>query len=158
METKWTSPHADRRRAYYRFIPPNNSFSPTHQIFFADISQFAFTYDSNSIAHLHLASTLLYAVWDDHHRNANVNNRDHLVGQLTSILLYRWRTISSSTWQLRPSTRAVGEQSYHLKFFELSSVELHSGCRWTILSIILSKMLSLSLSCQWLNCTHSVCW
>ena len=89
--------------------------------------------------------TLLFPVWDDHHRNPNVNNRDHLVGQLTSILLYRWRTISSSTWQLRPSTRAVGEQSYHLKFFELSSVELHLGCRWTIIP---SKTLCWVVKCS----------
>ena len=32
----------------------------------------------------HNAIFLCYLIWDDRHRNTNMNNKDHLVGQLTT--------------------------------------------------------------------------
>ena len=104
METKWTSPPADRKRAYYRFIPRVVSTDWHFLVLHTQISNF--------LVH---------------------ESKEH------QMLLSRWRTTSSSTWQLRLSTRAAGEHSI------MPSQTQGSGP---------SATLSLSLSCQWFNC----CW
>ena len=38
-------------------------------------------YDGSTVAH---RCTIFLCIWDDQHRNTNVNNKDHLVGQLTT--------------------------------------------------------------------------
>ena len=90
----------------------------------------------------HLHSTILYffVIWDDQYRNPNINDKDHLVGQLTSSRDASARRDGGGragpfSWQSVAAGEPFALALQGSKFFKLLMHKFAVNCKSTLLKI-----------------------